>query len=183
MPNATDITITTGLDYGSAVDDHVYGFTTVPQRPLEVISAFRRDADENDVMMEFISLNQYHQLSTKTSEGEPNNFAVDMQLTDIVIYLWPEPQNMKTRVHLNVRYPIQDWDASSDNWDFPEGWGEAIVYNLAVRLAPEYGRAANPEVKEIAMLSLEAMAASDTENTQMMIRPSRAYGKKFPGAY
>ena len=35
--------------------------------------------------------------------------------------------------------PFEDFDASADEPDFPSEWFEALKFNLALRLAPEYG--------------------------------------------
>ncbi|MHA2067727.1 MAG: hypothetical protein ACXABY_25475, partial [Candidatus Thorarchaeota archaeon] len=123
----------------------------VVQRPLEVIRAFRRNhtsADYIDTPIEVVSIDEYMDLTSKTSEGPPNLVAADMQLDDIILHLWPEPENMKELIHLWVKWPIQDFDATANDWDFPRGWGNAIKLNLAVQLAPEYGRKVSPEYKQ-----------------------------------
>jgi hypothetical protein len=48
--------------------------------------------------------------------------------------------------------------------DFPPGYLKAIRYNLAVDLAPEYGRAPDPSVEQIAVASLAALRAMNESN-------------------
>ncbi|MHA2069112.1 MAG: hypothetical protein ACXABY_32520, partial [Candidatus Thorarchaeota archaeon] len=71
-PAGSAIVLTTGLDFAAAVDRHVYGFTNVVQRPLEILRAFRRNhasADYIDTPMEVVSMDEYMGLTSKTSEG------------------------------------------------------------------------------------------------------------------
>lgn len=41
-------------------------------------------------------------------------------------------------IFLTFKRPLFDFDAQYDNPDFPAGWGDYIIYKLALRLAPEY---------------------------------------------
>lgn len=42
-------------------------------------------------------------------------------------------------IHIVYQAPFEDFDASTDNPDFPQEWYDAVTYGLACRLAPEYG--------------------------------------------
>lgn len=174
VPAADVITITTGVDYAVSVDNHVYGFTNVVQRPLEIISAYRRDlsqTDPIDTMLELVSIDEYRSQTAKYSEGYPTMLAYEMLLDDIRIHLWPEPSDMKNIIHLLVKYPIQDFDASTDDWDFPRGWGNALKLNLALQLAPEYGRKVSQELLMNATAALERCMGADRELEGAVVRP------------
>lgn len=179
VPAGDVITLTTALDYAAAVDRHVYGFTNVVQRPLEVIRAFRRNlapTDPIDTPIQIISIDEYANQSSKRSEGPVNSIAVDMQLDDLDLYLWPEPSDMKELIHLWVKWPIQDFDASTDDWDFPRGWGNALKLNLAVQLAPEYGRKVSPELMRNAAEAFAMAQGSDRELSGFTVTPNvRSY--------
>jgi hypothetical protein len=179
IPAADVITITTALDYAAAVDNHVYGFTTVVQRPLEVIRAYRRNlygTDPIDTPIEIVSIDEYMGQTNKHSEGPVTTLAYDMQLDDIKIYLWPEPTDMKEVIRMWVKWPIQDFDATADDWDFPRGWGNALKLNLAVQLAPEYGRKVSPELAANAQMAFSMAAGSDRELASIQITPDiRSY--------
>lgn len=53
--------------------------------------------------------------------------------------------------------------SANDDVNFPAGYAEALRYNLAVRLAPEYGRAIGPEVLGIAQ---DAKANIQRQNSE-----------------
>jgi len=181
-PAGDVVTLTAGLDYAAVADAHVYGYTNLIQRPLEVIRAKRRNhasSDYIDTPVAIMSLDEYDGLSNKTSEGPVNMIAVDMQLDDIHIHMWPEPNDMKELIHLWVKYPIQDFDASTDDWDFPRGWGNAIKLNLAIQLAPEYGRKVSPELMMNAKEAFGMAQGADMELAPIRISPNvRSYKQR-----
>jgi hypothetical protein len=167
------LTIGTALDYGVTVDSHVYFSTSwSTQRPLEIIDCWTRDADENDIPMGIESLQRYRQLANKTTEGRPTMISPDYQLDAIIVYLWPEPEDMKVRTHLVVKYPVQDFDSSTDDADFPQEWYEALTYNIAVRLAPLYGRTPSEWVTAVALSSYENLKSFDREQTSVYFKPN-----------
>jgi hypothetical protein len=181
-PAGDVITITTGVVAAAAIDRHVYGFTNLVQRPLEVIRAKRRNLATStyiDTPIEVVSIDEYDGITNKTSEGPVNMMAVDKQLDDIKVHLWPEPNDMKELIHMWVKYPIQDFDAATDDWDFPRGWGNALKLNLAVQLAPEYGRKVSPELMRNATEAFAMANSSDMEQAPVRMVPNvRSYRQR-----
>lgn len=118
------------------------GVTTSPvtsYRPLRVLEAFLRDSNGNDVPLNIISRQEYLQFGIKTTQGIPNSCYYDKQLSAGVLYLYNTPVDITHSVHLVVQRPLQDMTASSDLFDFPQEWFQAIKWGLAEELAPEYG--------------------------------------------
>jgi hypothetical protein len=170
----TTLTLTTGIDYASAAGSFVYfstAFSTA--RPLEIIQAWTRDQDELDIPMDIMSLQEYRSLSNKTTEGRPTGLTFDPQLDNVILYLWPEPNVMKMRVHLVAKFPVQDFDAAGNDPDFPVEWTEALVYNLAIRLAAEYGRTPSQLVVALALSSFETVASFSREEVSVKFVPNR----------
>jgi hypothetical protein len=73
---------------------------------------------------------------------------------------FPEWTEGKTLV-LYTREVFAEIDDTSDDVEFPPGYEDAIRYNLAVRMAPEWGKVAQPIVADMARISLaEIMSAN-----------------------
>lgn len=116
--------------------------------PLKVIQAYTRDLNSmTDIPMNVYTHYDYNLLATKTAEnpqGYPIHIWYEPQNQNQVgtIHLWPSPdaysQSYRT-VTIVYQRPFEDFNASTDNPDFPQHWVEALIYNLADRLAPEYG--------------------------------------------
>lgn len=143
-PSGTTVTLTAGLDYASVTDAHLYAYTTKIQRPLEIIEARLRDSDDRDTPLYICSRQEYMDISEKTSEGRPNQIYYDPQLTNGVLYVWPEPDDMKQRIYMTVKYPIEDFDATTNSPDFPQEWILPMSWGLAVFMAPKFGVEPSP---------------------------------------
>ena len=68
------------------------------------------------------------------------------------INLWPVPSAASTLVIYSLKQ-LSTFATATATADLPPGFDEAIAYNLAKRLAPEYGRTLNADAKELAMSS------------------------------
>ncbi len=117
-------------------------------KPLKILQAIRRDntvpTAPIDVPLQIAPYENYENLSSKLTTGAPNTLFYQPLGYTGQISVWPLPDtSWRTNGQLYIRYqrPFQDFDASTDEPDFPVEWHEALIYNLAVRLAPEYGLA------------------------------------------
>ncbi len=112
-------------------------------KPLKIISAYRQDTTNDiDVPMVKLTRDEYNLLGNKTSEGEPIQFYYDPQRTYGDLYLFPVPNSTaaaNSTVRIVYQRPFEDFDASTDEPDFPQEWFDALKFLLADRLAPEYG--------------------------------------------
>ena len=116
-------------------------------RPLKVINAVRRDSTtataEVDTPMIVGSYTDYMNMSGKESAtGTPVMVFHNPLLANSTLNVWPLPDanaiaNMT--MQLWVQKEFQDFDAGTDNPDFPTEWTEAFIYALAYHLAPNYG--------------------------------------------
>lgn len=168
-----DITLSTALDYNASDGAYVYYSSDWSiQRPLELISAVIHDENNIDVPLEIFSMQEYRSLANKTTEAKPTSVCVDWLLDLVRLYVWPEPYDMRQYLDIRVKYPVQDFDAATDNADFPAEWTEALTYNLAVRLAAEYGRTPSPLVTALAMQSYETLMGFDREQVSVRFKPN-----------
>jgi hypothetical protein len=109
-------------------------------KPLKVIQAYYENGDI-DIPMTQLTRQEYNSLGNKTTEGSPIQFYYDPQREYGDLYLFPVPDTTAASNTVRIVYqrPFEDFDASSDEPDFPQEWFEALKFGLAYRLAPEYG--------------------------------------------
>lgn len=136
------LTITAALPSAAASGNSVYFYTTKMHRPLRILYAFTRDQLTNtDEPVEIIKDRaKYFGIYDKTNDSNPTRIYYDPQLTNGVLYTNYEQTNVDETLELVYHRPIEDFDASTDNPDFPQEWYEPLVYGLALRLAPDYGK-------------------------------------------
>lgn len=119
------------------------GLTVNTPKPLKIVQAFLHNVDTgNDVPLRLVTRDEYNRLGTKTSQGVPSQIYYDVQRDSGTLYVYPTPGTTEAsdyQITLVYQRPFEDFDASTDNPDFPQEWYEAIKYGLAVRMAGEYG--------------------------------------------
>jgi hypothetical protein len=174
---ATSIQIALGLTVAATSGNYVFGYTTNLGLPFQVSAAARHNViSGNDIPMNYMAYREYFDQPNKTAQGVPTMWTYDRQLTYFNIPLWPTPVDTTEQVKLIVFRHIQDIDTNSDDFDLPQEWAEAIVANLAVRLAPPYGKAQGEnfaELKDQAMRYEALVLSNDNELGSIYIKPSR----------
>jgi hypothetical protein len=109
--------------------------------PLKVFQATRTPSGGVNIPMNIIDRNTFKNLPE--SNGTPINLYYQPVSTDGVptgiINLWPTPDESTTTIEIQYQRPFDDMDATDNNFDFPSYWIQALTYNLAWALSPEYG--------------------------------------------
>jgi len=107
--------------------------------PLKVLQAYRNQDNSVNVPMNIYTNYNYNMLPLAVSSGVPINLYYQPQSTLGTVNLWPIPSDSTTTITLVYQRPFEDMVASTDDFDFPSYWTEAMIYGLAWRLAGEYG--------------------------------------------
>jgi hypothetical protein len=121
---------------------------------------------------------EWADIEKKTQEGRPSVLYDDFAFPLSTLSLWKVPDT----THQLALYTWSQLSAFTDltnDVTFPPGYQDALRYNLALRLAPEWGIAPRRDVMEMARSS---RAAIESENLQrvpveMKLDPS------LPGTY
>lgn len=115
----------------------------LPNKPLRLGEVRRKTILSGyEVPLTQWSRQQYlDQPNKSTAPSTPVNFYYDPKRTEGYLYLWPAP-SVQVAALLTIRYDfitrLDDMLVSNDEADVPAEWLEALVYNLAVRLMPQY---------------------------------------------
>lgn len=176
VTDSDTVVIATGLDSAAAVDNHVYWYTTRIDRPNELLEVYRREYDTVvDVPMTRLSREEFDTLSDKDQKGTPVNFYYDPQLTTSKLYTWQTADaafSKNSVFELRIKKPFDDLDSSTDDFEFPQEWYEAILLGLQVRLARRVGYPDYMSLKLDADIAKEMAISFDIENTSIFLRPN-----------
>jgi len=125
----------------TSVGNTVYHWTPAEDanRPMKIITAVRRDKNGIDIPMNLLSLDEYTQLSDKTTDGVPINFYYRPELGLTRVRIWPEPSDVSDYIVMWVQRTLEDLDAASDDVDYPQEWYWAISLGLAMAISSKYG--------------------------------------------
>lgn len=131
------------LPTAAASGNKVYTYTTKMYRPLRIMTAWTSNlTNYQDFPVEiYRDRESYFQRFSKIDDGSPTRIYYDPQLTNGVIYTNYEQSLVNEVLKFIYQRPAEDFDAATDNPDFPQEMYETLVYGLAIRLAPDYGLA------------------------------------------
>lgn len=122
---------------GEEVTVNVVGLKT--NKPVRAFEAFIRNPENYDTTLLTISKEEYDNLGYKFNESIPNQFYYDNQLANGRMYVYNVPQQTGYTVHLDVQRMFYDMASSTDNFDFPSEWFQALKWGLCAEVCVEYG--------------------------------------------
>lgn len=138
-------------------------FNTV--RPMVIIAATINNGGIESPL-EIISDEDYvNNISLKNQQGIPQYINYDNAFPVGNIKLWPVPAT-NYPLRLLTEKQLTSFTLYQDV-ELPIGWEDALIYNLAVRLAPEYGTEPSALVVEQANNSKGAIQRTITKNRTM----------------
>lgn len=136
--------------------------TTIATNILELEYVAIQDSAGNRDPLRIVSASEALKTSLKDDNGEPEIAHLERApvLTDQKMHFYPVPTQPETIVY-TYRRRLYDFDASTDNPDFPQEWLEPLVYMLAYRLSHSYGLPLQERqfLKQEAELAMKEMRA------------------------
>lgn len=148
---------------------------TAGWKPLQVLLVDVNGGTQYELIERSV---QEFNLLSNTTAGMPNSWVALPTLTSTDIAVWPKPDsgavsNKIMSVVYQGEYNI--FTTGTDTPDFPDYYNDAIIYTLAVRLAPRYGL----PIRDRQLLIQEATAYKTTadgfnqETASLLIQPDR----------
>lgn len=171
-PSGSTITLTTGLADDADDGAVVYAYTTTANRPMKTLNQVLRDKDGRDIPVFSLARADYISLPDKTSDGSPINIYYDPQIGSGKLYVWPEPDDATDYLVLWAQRTLEDFDAATDDADFPQEWYLALAWNLAEYSKTKFGVPAqlSSTIRQHANALLYSAGSFDTED-YLIIQP------------
>ena len=170
---STTMTLVDALTDEAAVDNHVYSYTTKLERPVSITDVRLRNADGNERPLQQKTRQEYMALANKETEGSANIVYYDPQRTNGKLYVWMACNDVQEYIKFTARIPVEDFDSTSDDPDFPQEWLLALSWNLAVNIAPKFGKETSPKFELRAMGYKQAVSDFDREDGSIYITVER----------
>jgi hypothetical protein len=171
---ASTVTVDDALTGDAASGAVVFVYTSRLVRPNRVLpgTIYRRDINNNDTPIELVGKTEYDMLTAKTQRGKTIKIAYQPLLNSGRLWTWSTADLSSDTLRFSVERPIQDFDLTLDNPDFPIEASKALYLGLAVDVAGIFG--ASDEVTRVKMLFDEALddwLAWDAENAPVRFQP------------
>jgi hypothetical protein len=142
------------------------GGTINSARPLQILGAEVRDSEGVSHPVDIISEGQYRSISVKSTSSRPYALMFQPIYPLANVYFYPTPYTAETVYIDSIKQftEASSFDSVNATLAMPGYYEEPILYNLAARLAPEYGKTLTPEVLAIAASSYERLAILNIAN-------------------
>jgi|TARA_R100000482_G_C5084497_1_gene127710 hypothetical protein len=140
---------------------------------IDILSVVVR-RDGTDFQLERLSRDEYLAIPTKTTEGRPNQFFLDRQLTP-KLKLWPVPENSTDVIHFDALTRIQDADDFTNTLDMPFRFYPCLAAGLAYYLALKRAPNRVQLLKAVYEEEFERAATEDRDRSNFNVVPDFQY--------
>lgn len=94
------------------------------------------------------------------------------------VILWPVPDTNVNSLVLYWNQQVAQFATLSTQYSFPQGYPEALEYNLAVKLATPYGRTLDPTIDREAIRTLAWIKRTNTKLSDLPTDPALTYDRR-----
>lgn len=108
-------------------------------RPNYIISAYATQSGEDWPVEVIRDKAQFDKIYDKTITGIPDYLYYQPEYPLGKLRIWPVG-DASTTLHFSSRAILQQFSTANDTVSLPDGYEDAIVFNLAVRLASSFGQ-------------------------------------------
>lgn len=141
-PVGTTVALSAVLTSAVSAGAVVFTYSVAALRPLRVPMARRFNyVSLIEVPMLMVSRADYNNLPNKLSTGTATQMFYDPRggkNTQGLLKVWPVPITATDAVKFTWYRPIEDFDTQANTADLPTEWLNAIIWNLALEMSPEY---------------------------------------------
>jgi hypothetical protein len=135
-------------------------------RPTQIQNAFVRSANV-DYPIDPIGQVQYDALAYKLTQGIPRKMFYNPGYPLGTINLYPVPLSSAYTLHVNSYGELESFSNIADVYSLAPGYARAVIFNLALELAPDFNKAAPPEVVKMAAQSKRYIKRVNSPDVRM----------------
>lgn len=161
---------------------YAYSSTNAAPRPVRIMDQFViNHATQQRWPISQFSLNELHRTQNVAPAGPPihigyqPNWYGQVDSGTGIVWVYPGFFTAQYVIEVLAQYPFERFSSGSDDCQLPPEWYSALVDELALKLAPEYGleRDARMLLKADAKASLEDAEMLSNEDSSIFIQPDR----------
>ena len=131
----------------------------------------------SEIPVKIISDDEYAALRIKdTTSTLPRYLYYNPTFPSGTVFLWPVPTDTTVQVALYIPIPMTAGLTLDTVLSLAPSYEEALRYNLAIRLAPIFGRTLEPVTAQLAIESKATMKRSNPRTDEMRVDPAMLGG-------
>jgi len=149
-------------------------------RPQFIQRAGMMDSDSIESLIEVLTEDRWAALTDKTlTSTEASALYYNPSFPLGTVYLWPVPTDATVTAVLYLPTPLSAGLTLASELTMPPSYEEAIRYNLAVRLAPMFGRPVDQTLNTLAVETKALMKRANARPQEMTVDPAIIGGGAF----
>ncbi len=142
------------------------GGTITTTRPNQLIGAFIRESSGTDHQLDIVSEDRYRKFTVKSTSSRPFAVFFHPLYPLAYLYFYPTPATAEA-CHVESLKPFTEtssFDSLTATLAMPPYYEEPIIYNLARRMAPEFGKTFPVEDIDVANKGYNRMTSLNAAN-------------------
>jgi hypothetical protein len=167
--------------------NYTYGLggTFNSARPHMILGGYILDSEGVTHPIDLVDEAKYRSITVKATISRPYAMYFHPNYPLASLYLYPVPDAVETLYIDSIKAftETSSISATTDTLSFPPNYEEALIYNLAVRLASEFGKAIPVEVGILAESSYRDIStlnsANSVESIIIAIPAGLSYGARY----
>lgn len=141
------------------------------------VSSVTLGSNASEIPLGIVARSDYENLPNKFFPGRPLQFWQDRQRDAPVLRMWPVPDATWAQRPLVItrRRHLMDVGTLDQTLDLPQRWYDAVVWQLAWRLAAESADvdpSLIPGLQTVASAALQDAMSTETDNAPFRVRPN-----------
>lgn len=171
--SGSTITLAAALTDTAASGNAVYVYQNLAPRPLRIEHARVQIDSGSEIPLRKYGRNDYFSLPNKGAAGVPVGYHYQPAVSSGKLYIWPVSDSALYRINATVDRPLEDFDVSSDNPDFPQEWYLPLWWMLAEEMKLEFGvdQITSAEIAMKAAYWNKAVLDFDTDTESVIFVP------------
>lgn len=147
--------------------------------PAVVKDAFIKYSDNSEYNLTIIDSKDWGDITTKGTESTlPTHIFIDRGYPLRTVRLFPVPSEANTLILHSLR-SFSSFTSLTDTVQLFEGCERALIYNLALELAPDYGKTPSQLVYETAKESLNLIMVNNNDPGTLEVDPFLSTSKSW----
>ena len=133
---------------------------------MSIVSVTNRTSGGVETVLSPMTIEEYQAIPDKSVTGTPTKYYYERGVKIGYLYLNCIHSDTTDTLDIVVLREIEDFDATTNNPDFPKGWERALVYNLALDLCPSFGIPV-AQVKVLSTLAEQSLRLANSFHPQI----------------
>ncbi len=172
-PAGLVVTLTSGLLVAASSGAQVWAYTTKADRPLRIEQARIQTGATSEIEMTPLARADYFRIPNKSAQGTPIQFYYNPTLGTGTFYIWPIATSSALYINMTAYRSLDVFSVGTDTLDAPDETQQAVIWNLASEIYPEYGSDLNTAkmIETKAAQWLAKVEGFDEEESSLFIEP------------